>query len=170
MLECCNEYSTTLKTFNKFINKQIYNKTKLMMPLQCTIHPPHWQSLCEKSPYSELFWSAFSRIRTEYGEIIRISLYSSRMRQNVDQNNSENGHFLRSVCNAFSFALHPFQYFLHNHPLNRSRKFQNVIRNILTYNKIIDTVSHHKNLKSPGTQLIETLFSSVQNSQNIIQM
>ena len=27
------------------------------------------QLLCKKCPYSELFWSAFSRIRTEYGEI-----------------------------------------------------------------------------------------------------
>ena len=26
-------------------------------------------SLCEKCPYSEFFWSVFSRIRTEYGEI-----------------------------------------------------------------------------------------------------
>ena len=31
------------------------------------------------------FWSAFSRIRTEYGEILRISPYSVRMRENTDQ-------------------------------------------------------------------------------------
>ena len=37
-----------------------------------------------------------SRIRTEYGEIIRISLYSVRMQENSDQNNSEYGRFLRS--------------------------------------------------------------------------
>ena len=30
----------------------------------------------KKRPYSELFWSAFSRIWTEYGEIPRISPYS----------------------------------------------------------------------------------------------
>ena len=29
--------------------------------------------LRQKCPYSELFWSAFSRIRTEYGEILRIA-------------------------------------------------------------------------------------------------
>ena len=29
-------------------------------------------------------------------EILRMSLYSVRMRENVDQNNSEYGHFLRS--------------------------------------------------------------------------
>ena len=31
------------------------------------------------------FWSVFSRIRTEYGEILRISPYSVRMRENTDQ-------------------------------------------------------------------------------------
>ena len=84
----------------------------------------------EKRLYSELFWSAFSRIRTEYGEIFRISIspyhfpafglntercsvslispyhfpafglntvYSVLMRESADQNNSEYGHFLRSV-------------------------------------------------------------------------
>ena len=41
----------------------------------------------------------FYRIRTKYGEILRISPYSVRMRENVDQNNSEYGHFLRSDRN-----------------------------------------------------------------------
>ena len=41
--------------------------------------------------------SAFSRIRTEYGEIRSISPYSVRMRENADQNNSEYGYFLRYV-------------------------------------------------------------------------
>ena len=31
------------------------------------------------------FWSVFSCIRTEYGEILRISPYSVRMRENTDQ-------------------------------------------------------------------------------------
>ena len=35
------------------------------------------------------------RIRTEQGEILRISPYSVQMRENVDQNNSEYGHFSR---------------------------------------------------------------------------
>ena len=52
--------------------------------------------LLEKCPYSQLFWSAFSRIWTEYGEIFRISLYSVQMWENVDQHNSEYGHFLGS--------------------------------------------------------------------------
>ena len=53
-------------------------------------------SLHEKCSYSELFCSAFFRIWTEYGEVQSISLYSFRMRENADQNNSEYGHFLRS--------------------------------------------------------------------------
>ena len=55
-----------------------------------------YYTLREKYPYSELFWSVFSRIPNEYGEILRISPYSVRMRENADQNNSEYGHFLRS--------------------------------------------------------------------------
>ena len=38
-------------------------------------------TLRKKCPYSKLFWSVFSRIRTEYGEILRISSYSVRMRK-----------------------------------------------------------------------------------------
>ena len=59
-------------------------------------------TLSKKSPYSELFWSAFSRIRIEYGEILRISPYSVRMQENVDQNNSEYGEFFwRYLINFF---------------------------------------------------------------------
>ena len=54
-------------------------------------------ALSEKHPYLELFWPVFSGIRTEYGEILRISPFSSRIQENADQNNSEYGHFLRSV-------------------------------------------------------------------------
>ena len=57
----------------------------------------------EMCPYSELFWSVFSRIRTENGEILRISPYSVRIRENTDQNNSEYGHFLISV--KFPFIM-----------------------------------------------------------------
>ena len=53
--------------------------------------------LGEKRPYSEVFLSVFSRIRTEQGEVIRISTYSVRMQENVDQNNSKYGQFLRSM-------------------------------------------------------------------------
>ena len=53
--------------------------------------------LCEKCPYSEFFWSVFSLIRTEYGEIRSIFPYSVRMRENTDQKNSKYGHFSRIV-------------------------------------------------------------------------
>ena len=54
------------------------------------------RTLRKKCPYSELFWSVFFRIRTEYVEILHNSPYSARMRENTDQNNSEYGHFSRS--------------------------------------------------------------------------
>ena len=53
--------------------------------------------MCKKCPYSELFWSVISRIRTEYGGILRIFPYLVQMRENNDQNNSEYGHFSRSA-------------------------------------------------------------------------
>ena len=55
-------------------------------------------ALREKCPYSELFWSAFFRIRTEYGEILRIKP------ENADQNKCGYGHVLRSVVD-FRFSL-----------------------------------------------------------------
>ena len=51
------------------------------------------KALRKKRPYSELFWSTFSRIQTEYGAILRVSPYSVRMRENADQNNTEYRHF-----------------------------------------------------------------------------
>ena len=56
-----------------------------------------WITVHKKCPSSELFWSVFSRIWTEYGQILHISTYLFRMRENADQNNSEFGHFSRSV-------------------------------------------------------------------------
>ena len=54
-------------------------------------------SLRKKCLYSVLFSSVLSRIRTEYGEIRRISPYSVRMQENTDQNNSQCGHFSSSA-------------------------------------------------------------------------
>ena len=54
-------------------------------------------SLRKKCPYSEFFWSVFSRIWAEYGEIRSVSPYSVRMWENADQNNSKYGHFSGSV-------------------------------------------------------------------------
>ena len=63
-----------------------------------------YNPLRKTCPYSELLWSVFSRIWTEYGQIRSISLYSVQIRENTDQNNSENGHFSRSDCH--NGALH----------------------------------------------------------------
>ena len=63
----------------------------------CFLRQSWAPALRKKCPYSELFWSAFCRIRTEYEEIQSISPYSDRMRENADQNNSEYGYFLRST-------------------------------------------------------------------------
>ena len=41
--------------------------------------------LSEKCPYFKFFWSAFSRIWTEYQEMRSISPYSVRIRENTDQ-------------------------------------------------------------------------------------
>ena len=56
----------------------------------------HMYRLREKCPYPEFFCSVLFRIPTEYGGILRISLYSVQMRENTDQNNSEYEHFLLS--------------------------------------------------------------------------
>ena len=53
--------------------------------------------LGKKNPSSELFWSVFSRIWTEYGKILSISPYLVQMRENTDQNNSEYGNLSRGV-------------------------------------------------------------------------
>ena len=71
----------------------IYSFTMSDFPID---HSSFLLLLCEKCPYSELFWSSFTRIWTEYREIWSISPYSVRMRENVGQNNFECGHFLRS--------------------------------------------------------------------------
>ena len=60
---------------------------------------------------SELFWSAFSRIWTKYGEIHRISLYSVRMPENSDQNNFKYGHSSRSVIYTKKYTKKLMGYF-----------------------------------------------------------
>ena len=58
--------------------------------------------LHEKCPYLEFFWSAFSLIWIECGEVRSIFPYSVRIQENKDQKNSKYGHFSRSVefCNS----------------------------------------------------------------------
>ena len=59
-----------------------------------TVNKKLSQALREKCLYSELFWSVFSRIWTEYGKIRSTSTYSVRMRENTNQNNPEYEYFL----------------------------------------------------------------------------
>ena len=54
-------------------------------------------TLRKMCPYSELFWSEFPRIWTEYGEIWSVSPYSARIRENADQNNSKHEDIIHSV-------------------------------------------------------------------------
>ena len=54
------------------------------------------------------FWFVFSRIRTEYGKILRISPYSVRMRENTNQKNSVFGHISHSVCSYKTCTLIEF--------------------------------------------------------------
>ena len=58
--------------------------------------------LHKKCPYLELFWSAFSGIWTECGEMGSTCPYPVRMRGNTDQNNSKCGHFPRRACICLS--------------------------------------------------------------------
>ena len=53
-------------------------------------------TLRKKCPYSEFFWSVFSRIRVEYGDLRSKSPYFVRMREYTDHKNSKYGKFLRS--------------------------------------------------------------------------
>ena len=85
-----------------FIRKVLYNFLFLVTVITLwaiRLKVVYWtlnKTLLKKRPYSELFWSVFPRIRTEYGEIGSMSSYSIGMRENTDENNSEYGHFLRS--------------------------------------------------------------------------
>ena len=91
--------------FTLFLN--LVSHQKFLMSLlgifYTHLHPPY----CVKSVRIwELFWPVFSRIRTEYGEVLLISPYSVRMWENTDQNDSEYEHFLRgAICNSLKRVL-----------------------------------------------------------------
>ena len=64
-----------------------------------------WNSLRKKCPYSELFWSTFSRIRTEYGEIVYYLYVLNPNTRKCGLDNSEYGHFLRSNFQDIIFYM-----------------------------------------------------------------
>ena len=73
--------------------------THYWMVSQLTSYFYSTRVLRKNCPYSELLWSVFSRIQTEYGELWSVRPYSIQMRENTDQNNSEYGHLSRSEGN-----------------------------------------------------------------------
>ena len=88
-----------------------------VVPKNIRLNPTYL--LRENFPYSHLFWSVFRCIRTEYGEIFRISLYSVWMRKNTDQNNSEYGNYLRSHYSVMKFPnKRELQEILFNHSVD----------------------------------------------------
>ena len=83
--------TTTTTTIQK-----LQNYSQIYASMNCSVH----KSLhCLKS--LEFFWSVFSRIRTEYGEMWSISPYSVRMGENTDQKKSKYGHFSGSVIDKY---------------------------------------------------------------------
>ena len=84
-------------------------------------------TLREKCPYSEFFWSAFSRIWTEYGEIRSITSYSVQMRENTDPENSEYEHFSWSFSKRIITVL--FINFGTFVPINENIVNQNIFVN-----------------------------------------
>ena len=94
-----------MKKFSKLIEKNLYyclflNKVVTLKRILQRL------SLRKNCTYSEFFSSVFSRIRTEYGEIRRISPYLVRLRKNKDQKISKSGHFSRS-----GFSLNYVKFF-----------------------------------------------------------
>ena len=84
-------------------------------------------SLRKKCPYSGFFWSVFSRIWTEYEEIIRISPHLVQMRENTDQKNSEYGHFFTQCITRFLRMLNVLPVYC-----IMSYYFENAFSNLVT--------------------------------------
>ena len=66
----------------------------------------HSTILRKEFPYSEFFWSIFSRNEIEYVDLLCKPPYSVRIREKTDQKNSEYGHFLRSDYSVVFAAEH----------------------------------------------------------------
>ena len=101
--------------------------------------------LGEKCPYSELFWSVFSRIRVEYGEIAQIH-------ENKDQKYSEYEHYSRSVFQEAVKTLRVSDSFnISNY--SRSDPVNNAIRkyeNHLSVKKTRETITITSNFNFSG--------------------
>ena len=89
-----------LKLFTRIIEKLfkntcIYFKSKLLLII-CIFK------------IRSFFWSIFSCIWTEYGDLVRKSPYSVRIQENTDQKNSVFGHFSRSITLLSDSLIVPY--------------------------------------------------------------
>ena len=82
------------------------------------------------------FWSVFCRIQTKDGEILCISPYSARMRENTNQKNSEYRHFLSSAIRDNCIAH------VCSHGQNDTYKNHDItVANVSVYNKKVSFIS-----------------------------
>ena len=79
-----NNVQFPLRIFLKFC-KELANYRRIKF-LRINFEASNWcgPSLRKKCPYSELFWSASSRIWTEYGDIRSIAKIRTRITPNTD--------------------------------------------------------------------------------------
>ena len=63
-------------------------------------------TLRKNCPNTEFFWSAFSRIWIEYGDLRSKSPYLIQIRENTEQKNSVFGHFSNSVGDKREEQVH----------------------------------------------------------------
>ena len=91
----CNRFSST--NGNRATPKTNVNNSETVS------HIVDMFNTWEKCPYLEFYWSAFSHIRTEYGELLRKSSYSLQMQENTDQENSKYAPFLLNVSHLKIF-------------------------------------------------------------------
>ena len=96
-------YSSVIKPKGESQNGCFKKKKHTKFSKKRTFLTAWYAHVHEKCSYSELFWSGFSRIWTKYGEVLRVSLYSVRMWENTDHNNSKYKNFLHS--GIFLFLL-----------------------------------------------------------------
>ena len=98
LISSCSSWSSevSLKLFWADFNQNIWKTCIISMRKNC--------------PYSELFWSALSRIRTEYGEIRRISSYLIQMRKIKRTRITPNTDTFHALI--FKFVKKNWQFFL----------------------------------------------------------
>ena len=88
------------------IKVNVFIQKMLIISITLCINP---FALREKCPNTEFFWSLFSRIWTEYGELLRKLPYSECGKIRT-RKNSVSGHFSRSIrlkfCLARNMSIH----------------------------------------------------------------